>query len=356
MEVKLFLQRYRAGKREFDWADLSGADLSGADLSDINLCRANLSSANLQGAVLTNANLFKTNLSGANLQSATLKRANLRKANLTNANLDKADLDDASLIGATLPDGTISPLPEQFLSEPSDEKISFEESNKVEPEASSVHLSTEKPLEIENSGTSSQPAAALWGSLLTLAVGYGCYGLILSQIQAPAIVWWLLWSTVFVGKLTTDAVWMVPVISAIVVIIGKGTTLGSLIFSAVASVAIFVGLWMLGSISGKQFGQILREGMWLCGLGFILISIAPWVADGSRAYIGGGIVLNLVTFHLAILLIVGMALTGVGCAFLVREDPFFRKTSLSKQNRWRFLEFGLIAAVGIASGALLGRI
>jgi hypothetical protein len=55
--------RYKAGERDFRWANLSRADLIEANLSQANLSQANLSGANLREADLRGADL-----SGANLR------------------------------------------------------------------------------------------------------------------------------------------------------------------------------------------------------------------------------------------------------------------------------------------------
>jgi len=72
------LERYKAGERDFSWANLHGADLHEADL-----CRADLRGANLRGA-----NLRWADLHGANLRWADLCRADLRGANLREADFD----------------------------------------------------------------------------------------------------------------------------------------------------------------------------------------------------------------------------------------------------------------------------
>ncbi|MFS8797858.1 pentapeptide repeat-containing protein, partial [Synechococcus sp. R60.3] len=84
--------RYKAGERDFRWADLSRADLIEANLSQANLSQANLSGANLS----------KANLSGADLSEANLSQANLSQASLSGANLSWADLSGANLSGANL--------------------------------------------------------------------------------------------------------------------------------------------------------------------------------------------------------------------------------------------------------------
>ncbi|MFS8820227.1 pentapeptide repeat-containing protein [Synechococcus sp. W60.1] len=99
--------RYKAGERDFRWANLRGADLieanlSGANLSGANLSGANLSQANLSRADLSGANLSQANLSRADLSEADLSWANLSEANLSRANLSWANLSEADLSGANL--------------------------------------------------------------------------------------------------------------------------------------------------------------------------------------------------------------------------------------------------------------
>ena len=110
------LERYAAGERDFQEADLHGvnlrlailyeANLSGVNLSGANLSKANLNEANLSGANLSGANLSeafcRANLSGANLHSANLRRAFLRRADLSGAHLNKANLDNTFLYKADL--------------------------------------------------------------------------------------------------------------------------------------------------------------------------------------------------------------------------------------------------------------
>ncbi|MGY4529799.1 hypothetical protein ACVWZI_001692 [Thermostichus sp. OS-CIW-28] len=97
--------RYKAGERDFRWADLSWAYLSGADLSGADLSQANLSWAYLSGAYLSWAYLSGAYLSGANLSGANLSRADLRGANLRGAKLGGTNLKGANLWGAKLSPG-----------------------------------------------------------------------------------------------------------------------------------------------------------------------------------------------------------------------------------------------------------
>jgi hypothetical protein len=96
--------RYKAGERDFRWANLSGADLIEANLS-----QANLSGADLRGANLSQANLSWADLSGADLRGAKLGGTNLKGANLWGAKLSPGWDQFADLKGAILPDGAIHP-------------------------------------------------------------------------------------------------------------------------------------------------------------------------------------------------------------------------------------------------------
>lgn len=354
MDVGSFLQRYQSGKREFAWADLQGADLARADLTDVNLYRANLTKANLQGANLSGANLFKANLTGANLQSVNLSQANLRKANLTDANMENTCLQNTELVGAIMPDGNCyeSSLQEIELPEAEDrENVLQSAPADIEP-ITTPELRNDTNL-LESQESPSSTSVALRWSLVILAIGYACYGLILAQILAPIWVLILVFGTIFCGNLRLESVWIVPIFSALAVILGTGISLGSLIFGTLASFGIVLGLCFCSSILGRPFSKTLQESFWFGGLSFIAMTIAPWIADGSGAYSGGGIVLNLSKFHLAVLLVMGMISVGMGCLFLTREEPFYRQKV--RRNNWRFLEFGITAGVGLLAGLLLGR-
>jgi len=107
MKAEELVRQYKAGRRDFSEANLSGAYLREADLR-----WANLREANLRGASLYGANLSEADLSGANL-----RRANLRDTNLSGANLSEAYLREADLSGAK---GLLDPavwLQEQFESD-----------------------------------------------------------------------------------------------------------------------------------------------------------------------------------------------------------------------------------------------
>ena len=91
--------RYKAGERDFRWANLRGADL----------IEANLSQANLSWADLSGADLSRADLRGANLRGAKLGGTNLKGANLWGAKLSPGWDQFADLKGAILPDGAIHP-------------------------------------------------------------------------------------------------------------------------------------------------------------------------------------------------------------------------------------------------------
>lgn len=106
------INRYAAGERNFQGADLRGIKLSGANLKNANLIGTNLnniiiSNSQLDGiklviADLSNADLSNSSLRNANLMGATLRNANLSDADLSFANLSDADLRNANLVGAKL--------------------------------------------------------------------------------------------------------------------------------------------------------------------------------------------------------------------------------------------------------------
>lgn len=101
------LNRYAAGARNFQGADLREIQLSDVNLQDANLIDTQLNYANLQNAQLDGVKLVIANLSNANLSNASLRKAKLmgailRNANLSDADLSRADLSDADLRNANL--------------------------------------------------------------------------------------------------------------------------------------------------------------------------------------------------------------------------------------------------------------
>ncbi|PIG94946.1 pentapeptide repeat-containing protein [Gloeocapsopsis sp. IPPAS B-1203] len=97
-DVTTLLQKYAAGKRDFNNANLSDAqlfqqNLKGVDFSYTDLSQANLSNANLRGADLSYTDLSQADLSQADLRGSLLLAANLRQAKLQHAKLEGADYD-----------------------------------------------------------------------------------------------------------------------------------------------------------------------------------------------------------------------------------------------------------------------
>lgn len=102
MHADEFLQRYKAGERDFRGIVLSGAELHAAKLGQSVMCRADLTYANLNCVDLAGSNLFAANLCRANLNGSCLRRVDLRWADLRSAQLMCADLKVANLSSATL--------------------------------------------------------------------------------------------------------------------------------------------------------------------------------------------------------------------------------------------------------------
>ena len=120
--INVFLEKLRAGEKNFQNiilqnADFTGmnlekTDFSGSDMSNSNFSSANLSEANFSEAVLARC-LFKgSQLRGTNFEKATMEWAsftgaifentNFHKANLMWAHLCKSDLMRANISEATI--------------------------------------------------------------------------------------------------------------------------------------------------------------------------------------------------------------------------------------------------------------
>ncbi|MFK8184952.1 MAG: pentapeptide repeat-containing protein [Phormidesmis sp.] len=414
MQPTQLLQRYQDGKRDFSWVDLQGADLSGAVLVNINLYRANLTGANLTGTDLSNASLFKATLTQANLSGATLTGTNLAKADLTGASIDENSLDNAKLRGATLPDGSlyVAPQPEIEADVDGEEDLSAtssetgpneeqwaDENTNLEQVHLGVHSqqTSQFPSQL-SSQLSSQPTPAnapvpsvseaqlSTGALVGLTCGYLCYGLVLGGHQASVLSLPLVWSTAFVGRAKFASVWTVPVTAAAAVILCSGVSVGVLIFGALPIIMIFVGFNFYGNILNQRFFKTLQDIIFFSSLVFVLMALAPWMFDGSRAYSGGGIVVNLDSFVLGLFLILGMICTAIGSLFLLRDveerlvqasayasiggesmigrfedmpvqEDEYLTAAASKQVIPRVLllqKFGITAAIGLVLGRLLG--
>ncbi len=116
MTAEELLQRYAAGEREFNMADLRGVNLQGANLEDIGLGGSNLRGADLEGANLRGARLGDAYISGGNLGGANLEGAALENTALIGADLREAKMRQvcgralfwgAQMIGANLTDADL---------------------------------------------------------------------------------------------------------------------------------------------------------------------------------------------------------------------------------------------------------
>lgn len=353
MDETSLQKRYQDGRRDFSWADLQGVNLTAAQLPAINLYRANLAGANLAGADLTGANLFKANLAGANLTNVQLSGANLRKADLREAQFDPAQLQQADLRGAILAEEFANLL--------------------LEPKPSEVEPSLSKPAALEDQAvprlaepessaeTDAIAPAAPWVppnridqrelgiSLATLGFGFGCYGFVLGNVQSLWWLGWLVWLPVWLGLWQEDLVWYVPVMSAVGVVLGVGVSLGALIFIALATVALLAVFGLYSSSAGWGAGKTLGTALWFSSIVFVAMHISLWLFDGSQAYSGGGIVLNLAMFQVALLLIVGVVGVGRGAIAYIQLD-YGRYP-----QRLRRIYISGSSALGLVLGQLIGR-
>lgn len=354
MDGAALQKRYQDGRRDFSWADLQGADLTAAQLPAINLYRANLAGSNLTGADLTGANLFKANLAGANLTDAQLSGANLRKADLREAQFDPAQLQSADLRGAILAAEFADLLLEPDSSEPNPSEAEPSLSKTANLEENSALRSPA----LEPPATSAHAAPARWIppnridqrelgiSLATFGFGFGCYGFILGNVQSP---WWLgllVWLPVWLGLWSEDFVWYVPVISAVGVVLGVGVAVGALIFIALATVALLATFGLYSSSAGWGVGKTLGTAFWFSSIVFVSMHMSLWLFDGSQAYSGGGVVLNLAMFQVALLLMVGVAGVGRGAIAYIQLDYGRYPQRLQR------IYIGSSSALGLALGQL----
>lgn len=353
MEVEQLLQRFNSGRRDFSWADLKDADLSGQRLEQINLYRAKLMGADLSGTSLRRANLLKADLTGANLAGADLTGANLRKANLTAANLEQAVLTDADLYGVIVPEDSPlwaiahTPLPLPSLpDEPI--KSAADASACSEPLAST--LAPRPPADAEL-GLKSRPRLTLrdWQMmplppLLLLAVGYGCFGLILGLLHAGWLAWLLVWGGSVIWAIDEELTWFLPITGAIAVLLGVGLSVWSLAIATVVALMLWTSLTTLG----WPWRRALRDGLWGGGLGLLLVTMYGWMFRGDMS----GIVVSG-WFPLAVLMAMGLAGTGLGAIAWMQMDAqgYGRRAIL----RTFLAVSGLGLVVGGVVGLWLGR-
>lgn len=312
MDGPTLLRRYAQGKRDFSWADLAGVNLAQAQLSGIDLSRANLSGATLVGANLSEANLTKAKLAGANLSGATLTGATLRRADLTSAQLNLAQLQQVDHYGAVLPPALVALLPSDDAMEPEESLV---QSTNLTPAPAGLEQSSTPNRQVIDRQTAKQPALErreLWISLALLVLGYLCYGVVLKLQQVPWPGWLLVSLPLSLGLWQEELVWFVPLMGLVGVVVALGVSVGVLIFAVPVALGIGVALAMGGSILGWGWGQTLKSTAWFSGLAFVVMHSSIWLFDGSNAYGGGGIVVNLSGLHMAGLLGLGLLAVGRG--------------------------------------------
>ena len=368
MDTSTLLTRYQSGKRDFSWASLPQADLSGANLANINLYRATLTEANLAGANLSNANLFKANLSGANLMGADLTGANLRKADLRGAQCEAETLRGADWHGALLPESLAKTLI-QAAADPVAESPALD-TNGLSPDLDESGLngtdqmSASSPSNASNRWAKAVPLTPkvlpphsrsdpiaqreLAISMAHLGLGLWCFGYILGAFQSFWPAGLLVWMSLLLGLWKEDLAWYVPIAGSTAVLLGTGVSLGALIFSGVATLMLLGSFSVYGNILGWRFAKVLGTTLWFGGLVFMLIHAAPWLFDGSNAYGGGGIVINLAQFQVALLLIIGTIALGRGALGYLQLN----EGSYTKAHQWIYV--GSSGALGLVLGVALG--
>lgn len=366
MDALTLIHRYQSGKRDFSWASLPQVDLSGANLENINLYRANLAEANLAQANLANANLFKANLSGANLMGANLTGANLRKADLRGVQCEAETLQGADWHGAQM----LEDFAERLIQEYPDPEVEGMsptaglDGGATHPRAESgevVDSSPPNPSDRWAVGAGPPPEPPppappdpvaqreLAISMAHLGFGLWCFGYILSAFQAAWPAGLLAWMALLLGLLQEDLAWYVPIAGSTAVLLGTGISLVALIFIGLALLILLVSFSIYGNILGWRFSQVLGTTLWFGGLVFTLIHVAPWLLDGSQAYGGGGIVINLAQFQVALLLLTGMIALGRGAlGYLQLNDGAYPKA-----QQWIYV--GGSGALGLLLGVALGR-
>ncbi|MEA5450629.1 pentapeptide repeat-containing protein [Leptolyngbya sp. CCNP1308] len=348
MDGKTLVRRYGEGKRDFSWADLRAADLAQAQLSNINLYRANLAGANLVGVNLRQANLFKANLTRADLTGADLTGANLRRADLTATHLNPTQLQAAAdLRGAV----GIAPVTIDSAGVVTDDTDEIEQS---------VNLPFDEP-SCPPSAPSAQPLVATPQpaitpldrretviSLAILGIGYLFYGILLGAEQVAFGFWLLVWLPVCLGLWQEELLWFGPMLGAIAVVASLGISAGVLLFFLPVAMGLGISLAICGSIMGWGWGQSFKTTLWFSGLAFLAMHSVIWLFDGSNAYGGGGIVLNLSTLHIALLL-------GLGLLAVVRGALAYGQLALlrvPKSRQWLYI--GSSAAAGLLVGVVVG--
>jgi hypothetical protein len=348
MESTTLLTRYDQGKRDFSWADLSQANLAQAQLPGINLTRANLAGADLSGANLSGANLSKANLAGANLVGADLAGANLRRADLTGTSVELAQLRQAhthGMVGIEMPRVQ---MPEAVFEETEERDSHGSESRADEYAIAPRSRPAPAPAPDYTVTVPLKDHREILFSLLLLGLGYLFYGLALGSEQVPLVLGLLVWLPLGLGLRSEEWVWFVPLLGLVGAVAALGVSLAVLIFTLPVMLGIAVALAMGGSILGWSWSKTLKTTAWFSSLVFVAMQGATWLFDGSNAYGGGGIVVNLNTAPLALLL--GLGLVTVMRGALAYGQMATQGALKARQG----LYIGGSAAVGLLLGLLIG--
>ncbi|MBE9138992.1 pentapeptide repeat-containing protein [Nodosilinea sp. LEGE 07088] len=346
MERNFLLTRYRQGKRDFSWADLTQAHLAQAQLPGINLTRANLSGADLSGADLSGANLFKANLSGANLVGADLAGANLRRADLTGARVELAQLHQADTHGMVGVEMPVVERPKAVCGEAED-RDSHRIVARVDEAAIAPSLSPLEPAPVAPPPATPNNHREVLISLLMMGLGYLFYGLALGSQQVPLGLRLLAWLPLGLGLGSEAWVWFVPPLGLVGAVVAIEVSLAVLIFTLPVVLGIAVALAIGGSILGWSWGKTLKTTVWFGSLVLVAMQGATWLFDGSNAYGGGGIVVNFSTAQLALLL-------GLGWVTVMRGAlAYGQMATLGVLKARQGLYIGGAAAAGLLLGPLL---
>lgn len=380
MDVSDLLQKYADGHRRFVLINLRGAKLAGTDLSGANFNRSNLTEANLVRAKLGDVSLIRANLTRADLRGATLTGVNLRNANLTGADIDLTDLPPETYAGAILPDGSRQPL---VIESPGETPLAAEaeadpsagipstpqavsrslQVGKWAPSGPSVAatLTAERPpspsglwpgmanLEALDAAdmSASPPSSQIWSwrrlpwlQLSFWSMGYGFLGLFLYLYAADVLAWPLVWFSSLLWLGDASWLWFVPVAAAVAVIWGSGISSGAMLVGGLVALGLAAGL----QATGWAWRRALRGGLWIGGVGCILVAIAPLMLARSQTT-GLGIP---TTLPLGLMVAIGVGLIALGTQSLPRLQ------TLLLQSRETAIILASGAGFGLAISCLIG--
>ena len=385
MDGSELLQKYAQGHRRFVLVNLRGSKLSGANLAGANFNRANLTEANLVRAKLGDTSLVRANLTRADLRGADLSGANLRNANLTGAEVDLTSLPPTAYAGAILPDGSrqpLTPLTESAEADPSADPL---ESNAASlaaktavagsiPTHALMSATPQEPIRGEGETATGRPgqpprlaaddpvaAAAVmtnfpdltaaaqppwrwrqlpWLQLSFWSMGYGFLGLFLYLYTAPIWAWPLVWGSSLLWLGHPSWLWFVPVAAAVAVVVGSGLSSGAMLVGGLVSLGLAAGL----QATGWAWQRALRGGLWIGGVGCLLVAIAPLMLARSQSA-GLGIPSTL---PLGLMMAIGIALVALGTRALPRIQR------LRPQPRDAAWILGVGAGLGLLISCLIG--